>query len=96
MNATEQLDRMILWEEGRLPWPDAVDFFSDLVTSGLAWSLQGTYGRTAQALIDSGYLDEYGAVLTYGEDAIQDWRDGQDFGFHPYERDEDGDEEDGQ
>lgn len=53
--AGDQLDRMILWESGQLSGDDTVVLFQDLIDSGLVWQLQGTYGRTAQALIDAGF-----------------------------------------
>lgn len=49
-----QLDQMIAFEQGTLSYEDTVALFQALVDSGLAWKLQGFYGRTAQALIDSG------------------------------------------
>ena len=30
----------------------------ELITSGMAWKMQGSYGRTANALIDAGYCVE--------------------------------------
>lgn len=37
--------------------------FGYLVKTGLAWSLQGWFGRRARYLIENGYLDSEGNVL---------------------------------
>ena len=49
------LDKIISWENGELDDEQAVEFFQELIDSGLAWSLQGSYGRTAKALIENGH-----------------------------------------
>jgi hypothetical protein len=46
---------LVAYENGELDIEDTFDLFQDLIDSGLAWQLQGSYGRTAQALIDEGY-----------------------------------------
>lgn len=56
---------MMAWEngEGELTNAQIQDLFSQLVKSGDAWSLQGTYGRAARKLIDAGFLDNDGNKL---------------------------------
>jgi hypothetical protein len=57
------MDQIIAYENGELDDDEIVALFSRLVKSGLAWQLQGHYGRTAQCLIESGVLDAEGNVL---------------------------------
>lgn len=38
-----------------------IEFFQELIDSGLAWSLQGSYARTARRMIDAGWCVEGGA-----------------------------------
>jgi hypothetical protein len=47
-------------EEHSLEW--IVQFFADLVATGLAWQLQGRYGREAKAMIDEGIITVQGDV----------------------------------
>jgi hypothetical protein len=47
---------MIAWENGELDEDGTVALFQELVDNGMAWSLQGCYGRQAQALIDAGLV----------------------------------------
>jgi hypothetical protein len=50
------LDAMIAWESGELGEDETVELFQDLVNTGMAWKLQGTYGRTAARLIEEGLV----------------------------------------
>lgn len=52
---TDNLAKIIAFEEGELDFDEQVELFQELIDSGLAWKLQGTYGRTANALIEAGY-----------------------------------------
>ncbi|AGM12167.1 hypothetical protein SEA_GOBY_69 [Streptomyces phage Goby] len=54
---------LIDYESGNLDDAETLDLFGRLVKSGFAWSLQGSYGRTAQALINEGWISETGEVL---------------------------------
>jgi hypothetical protein len=56
----DQIGAMMSWEEGELDEEATVTLFQSLIDSGLAWSLQGCYGRQAQALIDAGYCHKQG------------------------------------
>jgi len=59
----DQIDMIIAYEQGELENAGIVKLFSELIKSGLAWTLQGSYGRTAKNLIDAGYISEQGEIL---------------------------------
>lgn len=47
---------MMAFEAGELNEEETVELFQRLVDSGLAWQLQGFYGRTASQLIEAGLV----------------------------------------
>jgi hypothetical protein len=57
------VDKIIAYEGGELSDNDTIELFAELVKNGMAWSLQGCYGRTAKALIDNGYISDKGEIL---------------------------------
>lgn len=59
------VDKIMDYEEGNMTADEQVDFFGELIASGMAWKLQGHYGRTATALIDNHFVDVGGNVLRY-------------------------------
>jgi hypothetical protein len=52
------LDFIMAYENGELEETAIIDGFQCLIDNGMAWSLQGHYGRTAAALIKGGYCSE--------------------------------------
>lgn len=42
------------YEDGKMTPEEKVAFFQKLIDSEMAWTLQGMYGRTAEALIEQG------------------------------------------
>lgn len=56
MKNFDQTQAIIDYEAGVLNFEETVELFQELVDSGLAWKLQGHYGRTARELIDLDYI----------------------------------------
>jgi len=57
------IDSIIAYESGELDDLETIELFQKLIDSGLAWQLQGHYGRTAHALIDAGYCYPINTVI---------------------------------
>ncbi|MEU7400061.1 hypothetical protein [Streptomyces sp. NPDC044948] len=53
---------LISFELGELDDSETLELFAYLVETGMAWNLQGAYGRAAQRLIDLGLISEAGEV----------------------------------
>lgn len=47
---------IIDYESGELDHDGIIDLFQTLVNNGMAWTLQGSYGRMAMALIEAGHI----------------------------------------
>jgi hypothetical protein len=58
MNKEELTDKIIAYECGEMNEVEMLELFTKLVSNGMAWTLQGHYGRTASALINAGYISE--------------------------------------
>jgi len=50
------VSQIIDYENGDMTGEEAIEFFRDLIESGLAWELQGHYGRTAEYLLEEGLI----------------------------------------
>jgi hypothetical protein len=61
------LDQILAHEDGELDTYDTLCLFAALVSDGTVWHLQGSYGRQAAHLLDSGLIDTEGNVTPHGE-----------------------------
>ena len=50
------VDDVMDWESGEMDPEREIKFFQSLVDSGMAWKLQGCYGRRAKDLLESGEI----------------------------------------
>jgi hypothetical protein len=49
-------------EDGKLSDLETLELFSELITTGQCWSLQGSYGRAARDLIERGFITVEGVI----------------------------------
>lgn len=52
----DSVGAIIAFEQGELDDEATLELFQHLVDTGLAWQLQGSYGRAATALIERGLI----------------------------------------
>ena len=52
------VSQIMAYEQGEMSDDEMVEFFQQLIDSGLAWSLQESYGRMAMRLIEAGYCTD--------------------------------------
>lgn len=55
MSTADVVDFITKFEDGKATQEEIIDGFQLLIDTGVVWHLQGSYGRTAQALIDAGH-----------------------------------------
>ena len=56
------VDQIMAYETGELDLEGTLNLFSDLISDGTCWRLQGSYGRMAKSLIDAGTIDTKGNI----------------------------------
>ena len=52
------IDKIIAYEQGELDEAGTLELFQALVDNGMAWTLQGSYGRTAMSLLEAGLIEK--------------------------------------
>lgn len=52
------IGNLCAFESGDLDENETLDLFQKLVNTGMAWTLQGSYGRMAKHLIDQGLISD--------------------------------------
>jgi hypothetical protein len=56
----DTVDKIMRYEGGEMDDDEIIEFFQELIDNGLAWRLQGHYGRMATRLIEAGYCERRG------------------------------------
>jgi hypothetical protein len=60
---THMINAIMQYESGEMTPDDIIQFFAELVETGFINAMQGHYQRTAQDLIEGGYISVDGEVL---------------------------------
>lgn len=63
-----RVDKIAAFEQGEANQYDILDLFAELIRTGLAWQLQGTYGRQANSFIRQGLITPEGVITEKGEE----------------------------
>lgn len=77
-SATTSASEFIDYENDLLDEGDTIAFFQDLIDSGRAWQMQGSYGRSAMQMIKNGqcmlgpigYRDFYGNYIPSRDEVV--------------------------
>jgi hypothetical protein len=62
---------VIAFESGDLDNAETLDLFAHLIATGAAWTLQGSYGRQAAALIEGGLITPTGEITDLAKTALE-------------------------
>jgi phage antirepressor YoqD-like protein len=54
----DTVSQIMAYENGEMEQPEMIAFFQFLLDSGMIYSLQGSYQRTAQQLIEAGLIEQ--------------------------------------
>ena len=54
--------KLMSYEAGEMDAVETVQLFGYLIKTGMAWNLQGHYGRTARELISAGLVNQDGSI----------------------------------
>jgi hypothetical protein len=54
----DSIDKIMRYEQGEMDEDEIIEFFQELLDSGLVFQLQGHYGRTAQMLLNNGLISK--------------------------------------
>jgi hypothetical protein len=49
------INDIMSYENGEMEEEEMIEFFQSLINSGMAWTLQGSYGRMAMRLVEDGF-----------------------------------------
>ncbi len=64
----DTVSKIMDYENGEMSKSETIAFFADLIKTGLAWQLQGSYERQANFFIDRGYISPAGQILKEEDD----------------------------
>ena len=49
------INDIMSYENGEMEEEEVIEFFQGLIDNGMAWTLQGSYGRMAMRLVEYGF-----------------------------------------
>ena len=56
-NKKVSVTKIVQYENGELNDEETIELFQELINTGLAWQLQGHYGRFATELLEEGFCE---------------------------------------
>jgi hypothetical protein len=56
-NKKTSITKIVQYENNELNNKEMIELFQELINTGLAWQLQGHYGRMAKRLIEEGHCN---------------------------------------